>query len=474
MKRQSIALALAVTLAATLQAQRAPVGPAARSYVRYDTTVLALTNVRVIDGTGAAPKENQTLVIRDGRLTSVSDAAKAVIPAGAQVVNLSGKTVIPGLVMVHEHLYYPVGSGTYANLTESFSRLYLAGGVTSMRSGGNMNGFSELLIARAIASGQKVGPYIDATAPYLEGPGMGFNQVMALRDTTDAKKLVQYWADQGATSFKAYMNITRDELKVAAREAHARQLKITGHLCSVTYREAADAGIDDLEHGFFAMNDFVPNKKPDSCVGRGGAATQTMAQLDPNSAEVQALFKYLISKQVTVTSTLTIFETFTPNRPIGAGLDVLLPQLREEYERRWKASQSNTQSPYIAAFPKGMAFERAFAKAGGTLVVGTDPTGGGGLVAGFSNQRAVELLVEAGFTPVEAIKIATLNGATHIGRGAFTGSIVTGKLADLVVLDGNPAADITDIRKVNTVFKQGVGYDPAAIIQSVKGKAGLW
>jgi enamidase len=303
---------------------------------------------------------------------------------------------------------------------------------------------------------------------------MGFNQVIPLRDTTDAKRLVQYWADQGATSFKAYMNITRDELKVAAREAHARQLKITGHLCSVTYREAADAGIDDLEHGFFAMNDFVPNKKPDSCVGRGGAATQTMAQLDPNSAEVQALFKYLISKQVTVTSTLTIFETFTPNRPLGAGLDVLLPQLREEYEKRWKATQANTQSPYIAAFPKGMAFERAFVKAGGTLVMGTDPTGGGGLVAGFSNQRAVELLVEAGFTPVEAIKIATLNGAQHIGRGAFTGSLVTGKLADLVVLDGNPAADITDIRKVNTVFKQGVGYDPKAIIESVRGKAGLW
>jgi enamidase len=474
MKRQSVALALAVTLTTGLQAQRAPVGPAARSYVRYDTTVLALTNVRVIDGTGAAPRENQTIVVRDGRIAAVTDAAKASIPAGTQVVDLAGKTVIPGLVMVHEHLYYPVGGGTYANLSESFSRLYLAGGVTSMRTGGNMNGFSELLIARATASGQKVGPFIDATAPYLEGPGMGFNQVVALRDTTDAKELVAYWAKQGATSFKAYMNITRDELRVAAREAHARGLKITGHLCSVTYREAADAGIDDLEHGFFAMNDFVPNKKLDTCVGRGGAATQTMAQLDPNSAEVQALFKYLIDKKVTVTSTLTIFETFTPNRPIGAGLDVLLPQLREEYEKRWAATQKNSQSPYIAAFPKDMAFERAFAKAGGTLVVGTDPTGGGGLVAGFSNQRAVELLVEAGFSPVDAIKIATLNGATHLGRGALTGSIQAGKLADLVVLDGNPAADISAVRKVNTVFRQGVGYDPQAIIESVRGKAGLW
>ena len=467
-------LAAVVLCASVAQAQRAPVGPATRSYVRFDTSVLALTNVRVIDGTGAAPRDNQTLIVRDGRIAALGPTGSTPTPAGAQTLDLAGKTIMPGLVMVHEHLYYPVGAGTYANLTESFSRLYLAGGVTSMRTGGNMNGFAELLVAKAIARGEKPGPFIDATAPYLEGPGMGFNQVVALRDTTDAKKLVAYWADQGATSFKAYMNISRDELRVAAREAHARGLKITGHLCSVTYREAADAGIDDLEHGFFAMNDFVPNKPLDKCVGRGGAATQTMATLDPNSAEVQALFKYLIEKKVAVTSTLAIFETFTPGRPLPQGLDVLLPLLREEYERRHANTQRNTQSPYLKAFAKGMEFERAFVKAGGTLIVGTDPTGGGGLVPGFSNQRALELLVEAGFTPLEAIRIGTLNGARYLGRGTLTGSLEVGKHADLVVLNGNPAANIADVRTVQWVFRQGVGYDPKALVESVRGKAGLW
>jgi enamidase len=381
---------------------------------------------------------------------------------------------MPGLVMVHEHLYYPVGSGTYANLTESFSRLYLAGGVTSMRTGGNMNGFAELLVAKAIQRGEKPGPFIDATAPYLEGPGMGFNQLVTLRDTNDVKRHVAYWAEEGATSFKAYMNISRDELRVAAREAHARGLKITGHLCSVTYREAADAGIDDLEHGFFAMNDFVPNKAPDRCPSRGGAATQSMASLDPMSPEVQALFKHLIEKNVAVTSTLAIFETFTPGRPLPAGLDVLLPSLREEFERRHAATQRNTQSPYARAFPKGMAFERAFVNAGGLLIAGTDPTGGGGLVPGFSNQRALELLVEAGFTPLEAIRIGTLNGARYLGRDSLTGSLAVGKLADLVVLGGDPSADIGAVRGVQWVFRQGVGYDPKALIESVRGKAGLW
>jgi cytosine/adenosine deaminase-related metal-dependent hydrolase len=471
--------ALALTMAAVLSpapafTQRAPVGPATRSYVRFDTAVLALTNVRVIDGTGAPPREQQTLIVRDGRIEAIGPSNRTPIPVGAQRLDLFGKSVMPGLVMVHEHLYYPVGGGTYANLTESFSRLYLAGGVTSMRTGGNMNGMAEILVAKAIQRGEKPGPFIDATAPYLEGPGMGFNQVVPLRDTTDAKQLVAYWADQGATSFKAYMNITRDALRVAAREAHARGLKITGHLCSVTYREAADAGIDDLEHGFFAMNDFVPGKQPDRCVARGGAATQSLAALEPESAEVQALFRHLIEKQVAVTSTLAIFETFTPGRPMPAGLDVLLPQLREDYERRHAATQRNSQSPYLRAFPKGMAFERAFVKAGGTLIVGTDPTGGGGLVPGFSNQRALELLVEAGFTPLEAIRISTLNGALYLGRGTLTGSLEVGKLADLVVLDGNPAATIGDVRKVQWVFRQGVGYDPNALIESVRGKAGLW
>ena len=325
-----------------------------------------------------------------------------------------------------------------------------------------------------LARGEKPGPWIDATAPYLEGPGMGFNQVTILRDSSDARKLVEYWADQGATSFKAYMNITRDELKAAADAAHKRGLKITGHLCSVTYREAADAGIDDLEHGFFAMNDFMPGKNIDTCSGRGGAAQSMLAQADPESAEVQALFRYLIDKKIAVTSTLTIFETFTPGRPMPPGTDVLIEPLREQFAQRYASTQRNTQSVYAKAFPKGMAMELAFAKAGGTLIVGTDPTGGGGVIAGYSNQRALELLVEAGFSPLEAIRMGTLNGATYLGRGALTGSIAVGKLADLVIIDGNPAASIGDIRKVQLVFRQGVGYDPAALIESVKGKVGLW
>jgi enamidase len=448
-------------------------GGGARQYVAVDTSLLALTHVRVIDGTGAPPRENQTLVVRGGRIAALGPAATTAVPAGAQVMDLAGKSVIPGLVMVHEHLYYPTGPGVYANLSESFTRLYLAGGVTSMRTGGNMNGYGELAIKQAIDRGDKPGPWIDATAPYLEGPGLGLGQVHELTDAADARRLVDFWHDAGATSLKAYMHITRDELRAAVDEGHKRGMKVTGHLCSVTYREAAELGIDNLEHGFFAATDFVADKKPDVCPGQA-VGQAAMAALDVAGAPIRTLIQELIRRNVAVTSTLTVFETFTPGRPMPPGLDVLDPILKEQFEQRFASTQRNTRSIYAALFPKMRQLEVDFFRAGGLLIAGTDPTGGGGVIAGYSNQRQVELLVESGLTPLEAIRVCTLNGATYLGRADRTGSIAVGKQADLVVLDGNPAANIADVRNVSVVFKDGIGYDPARLIASVKGKVGLF
>jgi imidazolonepropionase-like amidohydrolase len=313
---------------------------------------------------------------------------------------------------------------------------------------------------------------MDATAPYLNGPQNQL-QMHALKDPDDARKQVAYWADMGATSFKAYMQITRDELRASVEEAHKRGLKITGHLCSVTYAEAAEIGIDNLEHGFLASTDFVADKQPDVCPGQG-VGQRTIAALDENGAPFKALVKKLIDRKVALTSTLTVFETFTPGRPMPPGLDVLVPQLKQQFEQNYQRTAQNQQSIYATLFPKALALERAFARAGGTLIAGTDPTGGGGVIPGYSNQRQLELLVEAGFTPIEAIRIGTLNGATYLGRDARVGSIAVGKQADLVVVDGDPSKTIADVRKVETVFKQGVGFDPARLIASVSGKVGLW
>ena len=473
--RHSLLLALAslALLAAPLRAQRPALAVGIRPYIAVDTPVVALTHARVIDGTGAPARDDQTLIIRDGAIAAVGDARSVTVPAGAQVIDLTGKSVLPGLVMVHEHLFYPTGPGVYGNLDESFTRLYLAGGVTSMRTGGNMNGFADFGIKRDIDAGRKAGPWLDATAPYLEGPGLGLDQVHELTGADDARRMVAFWADAGATSFKSYMHITRAELGAVVEEAHKRGLKVTGHLCSVTYREAAALGIDDLEHGFFASTDFVADKKADECPSQN-AVQAALAAVDPNGEVVRSLIAELVRRHVALTSTLTIFETFLPGRPLPPGLDVLEPQLRAQFEQRHAAVARTASSPYTSLYPKAAAMELAFARAGGLLLVGTDPTGGGGVIPGYSNQHALELLVESGFTPLEAIRIGTLNGATYLGRSDRVGSIALGKQADLVVVAGDPASRIGDVRNVQLVFKQGVGYDPAKLIDSVRGKVGLF
>jgi len=184
--------------------------------------------------------------------------------------------------------------------------------------------------------------------------------------------------------------------------------------------------------------------------------------------------KKLVDKHVALTSTLTVFETFVKGRPTPPGIDVLVPSLQEAFKRAQERVAAAPQSVYTTLFPKAMAMERAFVKAGGTLIAGTDPTGAGGVVPGYADQRQIELLVESGFSPVEAIAIGTSNGAKYLGREARIGTIAVGKQADLVVLAGNPAASIADIRRVETVFKNGVGFDPAKLIESVRGHVGVW
>jgi enamidase len=463
---------LVLLIAAAVVWQPPAMSKNVQQYVRTSAPVIALTNVRVIDGTGAPARPDQTIVLKNGVIAEIGDAARVTPPPGAEVIDLAGRSVIPGLVMLHEHLYYPTGPGVYGQLGESFTRLYLAGGVTTMRTGGNMNGYMDINLKRAIDSGQKPGPAIDATAPYVNGPNQ-FQQMTHVQDAEQARRHVAYWADQGATSLKAYMQISRAALGAAIDEAHKRGLKVTGHLCSVTYSEAADLGIDNLEHSFLAATDFVADKKADECPGQG-RSQQTIAALDPNGAAFKGLVHKLIDKRVALTSTLTVFETFTPGRPLPPGLDVLTPQLKEQFEQTHARVAQNTTSHYLELFPKAMALELAFARAGGLLVAGTDPTGSGGVIPGYSNHRQIELLVDAGFTPLEALRIATLNGATYLEREKTIGSLVAGKHADLVVVRGDPAARIADVRNVEIVFRHGIGYDPAKLVASVAGRVGLF
>jgi imidazolonepropionase-like amidohydrolase len=451
-----------------LRAQTA--SPENKAFVSVEAPVIALTHVRVVDGTGGPAREDQTLVISGGKIQALGAAPP--VPAGAKVIDLRGYTVIPGLVGMHDHLFYPQGGGFFAELGFSFPRLYLACGVTTIRTTGSVEPYTDLEIKKLIDAGKAIGPKMHVTGPYLEGTGAFTPQMHVLTGPEDARKTVAFWADQGATSFKAYMNITRAELGAAIVEAHARKIKVTGHLCSVTWREAAALGIDDLEHGpMYTDTEFAAGKSPDAC-SPTKATFDVTSTIDTAGPRVRELIADLVKRHVAVTSTLPVFELIVPGRPPldQRVLDAMTSDARVNYLSR-RARESS--APSAALFKKEMEFEYAFAKAGGTLLAGCDPTGIGGTLAGYGDQREVELLVEAGFTPAEAIHTQTENGARFLGESDRIGTIAPGKQADLVVIHGDPSTNIADIEKVETVFKDGIGYDSAKLLDSIRGLVGL-
>src|ERR1044071_6827030 len=288
MKTIATLLLLALSTASFAQAPQTD----RQQFIRIEGPLVILRHVRVIDGTGAAPREGQTITITEGKIKSIQTGNDMILPPNAKVLDLDGYTVLPGLVGMHDHMFFPMGDNPpmYSNMGFSFPRLYLALGVTTIRTTGSVQPYLDLEIKKLVDSGRMIGPKIHVTAPYLEGVG-SFTPVMhTLKDADDARRLVSYWADQGADSFKAYMNITRDELRAAVEEAHKRGLKVTGHLCSIGFREAAEFGIDDLEHGLFVDSEFVPDKKPDVCPA-GGAVNASLRQLDLNSPAVQEMIR---------------------------------------------------------------------------------------------------------------------------------------------------------------------------------------
>ncbi len=467
---------LAVWSAACIARAQTALSPQVRPFVKVEAPVVALTHVRVIDGSGAAAREDQTVIIASGKIQALGNSWDTPTPPGAQVIDLSGYTVIPGLVGMHDHLVYPSGGGTviYNELGFSAPRLYLACGVTSIRTTGSIEPYTDLSLKKQIDAGQMPGPKMHVTGPYLEGASAFTPQMHELTGPENARKMVEYWSEEGVTSYKAYMHITRAELAAAIQAAHARGLTVTGHLCSIGFREAAALGIDDLEHGLVVDTEFTPGKAPDVCP-EVLPARLALTKLDVNGPEIQETIRDLVAHHVAITSTLPVFETFVPNRPPLAQrvLDALLPEARVDYlaTRARVAERPNNSWP--ALFKKEMEFERAFVKAGGLLLAGEDPTGYGGVLPGFGDQREVELLVEAGFTAVEAVHIASANGAQFLGESERLGTLAPGMQADLVVIHGNPAANIADLEKVETVFKDGVGYDSAKLIESVRGAVAL-
>jgi imidazolonepropionase-like amidohydrolase len=459
--------------------------PFVRPFVKVEADTFALTNAEVIDGTGAPVAHGKTILVENGKIADIGNGGSIHLPAGIKTIDCSGKTIIPGMVMMHEHLFYgeQVGYTSIKNIKTSvnfyvpqempisFPMLYLAGGVTTMRTTGDVAPGIDLYLRGQIRAGKMLGPDMDVTAPYIEGPGIQVVGLLRIRNAQQAAREVNYWAAMGCTSVKFYEDLTRAEAKAAIDAAHRHGLKVTGHLSSITYREAAAMGIDNLEHGFYVCSDFDPTKKEDSADDKG--RDKSLLLLDKNSPKMKALMAYLIQRKVTVTSTLPVLLPYTGRETFPGGADsALTPPMRTHVRQLWQYEQGK-DSVSIVRYKKELFWEKQFVDMGGRLMAGIDPTGAGRVIPGYADRIVPGLLMEAGFTLPQAIKICSLNGAEYLGKEDETGSIAIGKRADLVLIGGDVENNIKNMRKTEIVFKDGTGYDSQKIFAWTKGMVGL-
>lgn len=464
---------LILLLFATLQLYAQEFTKDVKSFISVDTSVIALTNVKLIDGTGNEIKSNQTIIINKNKIETIGSTASLKIPKNALIIDGSGKTVIPGLVMLHEHLFYTkffenwfsVGQSTF-----TFPRLYLAGGVTTMRTAGSIQPQSDLNVKQWILDGKMTGPKMDVTSPFIEREGVSIAELGYIKSVEEVSEIVDFWSKRGVTSFKLYNNITKEDMKLSIAEAHKRGLKVTGHLCSVTYEEASNLGIDNLEHGFRAASDFHNNKEENLC--DPFEARDAFNNEPINSPKIKHLIEVLIKNGTTITTTPNVFEPYTNRELIpGGGENAVTPAVLKDvkniYDRR-----VNNDSIQIVSYQKNMIWLKQFYDLGGKLVAGTDPTGAGRTVAGYANQHTIELLVEGGFPLIDVIKICTLNGAKYLNMDQEIGTIEKGKIADLILIDGDLETNIKNIRNMNIVFKDGIGFNSKKLFESVNGQVG--
>ena len=413
-------------------------------------STLAIVGGTLIDGTGASPVPDAAVVIRNGRIVAVGPSSKVKIPRHAQVVDAHGKTILPGLWDMHAHFEQV-----------EWGPIYLAAGVTTVRDCGNEFEFITA-VRDAIAQGQGLGPrlllagIVDGTGTYTIGV-----------ERVDTPEQARMWTDRyraaGFQQMKIYSSVKLEELKVVANEAHRLGMTVTGHVPEgLNAYQTIEAGQDQINHiGYVADIMRAPLPENASRFDRVKAA----ANIDLNSAEAQKALAFLKEHRTVVDPTIALSEFFTattakPPASFEPGVNKVAPELAEQLTDVEPPSDRSEMIEKV--FEKELAIVGALHRAGIPVVAGTDQT-----VPGYSLHREIELYVQAGFTPMEAIQAATIVPARAMGLEKESGTIEKGKRGDLILIDGNPLEDIRNTRNVEYAISKGIMFHAAELWQSV-------
>ena len=447
--------------ATDIQTKKNDISDYTQSFISIDSPRIALSNVKIIDGTGNPSRNSQTVLIENGIIVDIRDSKDIEITNGFHEMDLSGRTIIPGIIGMHNHMRIPESA-----MLSTSPKLYLACGVTTIQTCGTGNPYEDIAIAKSIDRGEQPGPEIINSGPYLTGP-KGKSNFIRFTDEKMVRDTIKYWAGQGVKWLKVYRNTRPQDLKVIVDEAHRNNLKVTGHLCATTFTEAAEIGIDAIEHGFIHSYDHATERETGVCSKNNDFRTN----LDIDSDTVKDVQQNLINNGVALGSTLAIFEAQANVMADARDLEVMAPIHKEAYHQRKLRKKEQGNDWYFKPewLVKSMAYELQFFGQGGLLVAGLDP----GLhnMPGFGDQKNYELFIEAGFKPEEALQVMTSNGAKLLSRTDI-GTIEKGKLANIVVLNGDLERNPKVIREVEIVFKNGIGFDPNKLIESAKGNVG--
>lgn len=434
------------------------------AHSQCNTQSTILVNGRIIDGTGTEPKEEWDIKICDEKIIGIGPDIS--IPDNANRIDVSGLTVLPGLIDMHGHLYANLGPSKGISNQQAYLKLYLAGGVTTIYSPGEFDAEGTLKLQKKVNLRQLKGPDILTTGPYFDHAPSQISWINGIESVDQLESQFNLWKDK-IDGIKVYTSITEGELEKVIELADQYNLPVTGHLESITAAKAVDMGIDGLEHGIFGMPEFLEhgfNPKSTAC------QDTTFDLTDP---AVETLIQKIIENQVYISPTIVTFKAISPDfKPV-------LPQWQqyisenalESVLKLGRMLPSNIQNCVSNALPKQNRLLKEINDRGGNIVTGTDPVGPM-VTPGYGLHHEMALLVESGLTPMEAIQAATFNAAKALQKDAEFGSIEVGKQANLVVVQGNPSQNINDIGNIVMIFKQGNQYDSDKLRESSLGKIG--
>lgn len=427
-----------------------------RGLMRQPAQAVVFRNVGVFDAPSGTVRPGQTVVVEGNRIKAVGAAGKVAVPAGAEIIDGKGKTLLPGLWDMHVHIFPRDGV------------FHLAAGVTTVRDMANDIQAMKTL-REDFATDRKIGPRL-LTAGIIDGPGplQGPTKVLAATEA-EATAAVENYARLGYPQIKLYSSLKPALVPGIIRLAHQKGLRVSGHIPAfMSAEQAIRLGIDEIQHvNMVFLNFFGADTMDTRTPRRLTVVARQAGDLDLRSARVQEFVRLMKQNNVVLDPTLNFFEMLFTARAgqvaptVAAVADRLPPKVARNYKTGGLPTTSATDAQYRKSFQACLNMVKLLHDAGITMVAGTDN------VAGFALHRELELYVQAGIPAGQALQMATINGARLMKQDQDLGSVAPGKLADLVLVDGNPAARISDIRRTVLVMKDGKVYDPAALYRSI-------